>query len=54
MKVFVETRPTDQRPYDSSCDKQADLAKPGNRKWLVSHILWAARNGQQVTIRPSL
>lgn len=54
MKVFVETRPTKNVPYDSSCDRQTDLAKPGNRKWLMSHIRWAVANGQQVTIRPSL
>lgn len=54
MLVFVETRPTDNVPYDSATDKQTDLAKPGNCKWLLSHIKWAAKQNKQVTIRPSL
>ena len=52
MKVFIETRPMENIPFDSSADRQTDLSKPGNRKWLVSHIRWAAENSKQVTIRP--
>lgn len=32
--------------------KETDLSKPGNRKWLVSHIRWAAGKGRVVQITP--
>lgn len=54
-KVNVMTIP---QPFVAGRDspisnKETDLDLPGNRRWLVSHIRWAARFGHQVVVTPN-
>lgn len=52
MQVAVQTLP--QRDNEVASQRETDLSKPGNVKWLVSHIKWAAKHSQTVVIRPIL
>ena len=60
MKVQVTTfaamaEPCPDNQFDCIIEsKETELAKPGNIKWLSSHIKWAARQQKAVTIRPIL
>ena len=45
MNVTIRTKPALVIP-----DKITDLSKPGNRKWLTSHILWAMKHDYEITI----
>jgi hypothetical protein len=53
LRVKVGTYPI---PFVAGRDdcalRDTDLSKPGNMKWLKSHIKWAARNNKSVTISP--
>lgn len=53
MKVQIETRPNIFVAGRDSIDlRDIDLEKPGNRKWLMSHIRWAADHDRVVSIAP--
>lgn len=52
MKVNVITRERTGIDEDSATRKETDLALPGNRRWLMSHIRWATKFGNTVTIAP--
>lgn len=54
MKVDVCTIP---QPFVAGRDsailtKETDIALPGNRRWLMSHIRWATKFGHQTIITP--
>ena len=50
MKALVATSRAGGLPCDS--EKLTDLSKPGNVKWLSSHIKWAIKNDLSVSIHP--
>lgn len=52
MLATITTTSKDGDVFDSE-DKIVDLAKPGNCKWLVSHIRWAVKNSKTVIIVPT-
>jgi len=53
MRVTVATISIPFVAGNSLCDKKdIDFTKPGNRKWLLSHIAWATKNNKAVTITP--
>ncbi len=51
MKAMVITTPQGGKDWDSQ-RKETDLSKPGNVKWLSSHIKWAIENRHSVNILP--
>ena len=51
-KVRVSTTHTVD-PVKDMTPKDTDLTLPGNRRWLMSHIRWAAKFGYQVTVTPA-
>lgn len=53
MQVIVITTPPGLGSMEST-RKITDLAKPGNCKWLMSHIKWAAENRHYVSIHPKV
>jgi len=38
----------------ASSQRETDLSKPGNVKWLMSHIKWAVKHNQTVIVTPIL
>jgi hypothetical protein len=50
MKAIVITTPENGKDWDST-RKETDLSKPGNGKWLLSHLKWAIENRQTVVIQ---
>lgn len=47
MWIRVETRVAANITPESTRD--IDFSKPGNRKWLVSHMRWAFSHNREVT-----
>lgn len=52
MKAIVITTPESGKDWDTT-RKETDLSKPGNCKWLVSHLKWAIENRNSVNIVPA-
>jgi len=53
MQAVVITTPKGGKDWDAE-RKETDLSKPGNCRWLVSHLKWAVKHNQTVTIAPIL
>lgn len=51
-KALIVTRQRSTVENESVTHKETDLDLPGNRRWLMSHIRWAAKFGAEITIRP--
>lgn len=51
MKAVIITTPPGGKDWDAT-RKDTDLSKPGNVKWLMSHIKWAVENRHQVIVAP--
>lgn len=52
MRATIITTPPDLAAFDAQ-RKVTDLSKPGNRKWLMSHIRWAVEHRHSIVIQPS-
>lgn len=52
MNVIIITKPIGGYDWESQ-RKDSDLSKPGNVKWLMSHIKWAAKNRLEISIVPN-
>lgn len=53
MQVTVITAPDTATTQIHLVDKKdTDLSKPGNCRWLIGHLKWAAQNKRVVTIAP--
>jgi hypothetical protein len=52
MKATIITTPESANAFSAE-RKVTDLSKPGNRKWLMSHIKWAVEHRHSIVIQPS-